>query len=65
MPWSPPTKLNIIITLILEIIGLVLTLLALGIIPAEGIPVIVALVGTILCIVGWVLLIIGVMVKGF
>jgi len=66
MPWSPPKKITLIISLILEILGLLLSLVALGFIFIEGFSLgpEFALVGTILCIVGWALMLIGALFKG-
>jgi hypothetical protein len=66
MPWSPPKKITIIISLILEILGLFLSLVALGYIFIESFSLgpEFALVGTILCFVGWILMVIGALFKG-
>ena len=66
MPWRPPKKITIIISLLLEILGLFLGLVALGYVPISGFTLepVFALVGIILCIIGWVLMLIGALVKG-
>jgi len=66
MPWSPPKKITIIIALILEILGVFLSLVAVGLLHITGfnLPVEFALVGTILCVIGWVLMLIGAIYKG-
>lgn len=66
MPWSPPKKITIIIALILEILGLFLSLVASGLLSIEGfnLPPFVAFLGAVLCFIGWILMVIGAVFKG-
>ena len=66
MPWSPPKKITIIIALILEILGLFLSLVATGLLYIEGfnLPPFVAFLGAVLCFIGWILMVIGAVFKG-
>jgi hypothetical protein len=66
MPWSPPKKITLVVSFLLEILGLLLSLVALGFVFIEGwsLGPEFALIGTILCFIGWILMVIGALFKG-
>jgi len=64
MPWSPPKKTTIIISLILELVGVLLGVIALNYIPGLTLDIIYALIGFLLCLIGWFLMLLGVLFKG-
>ncbi|MBD3229808.1 MAG: hypothetical protein GF329_16620 [Candidatus Lokiarchaeota archaeon] len=69
MPWSPPKKITVIITVILEIIGLILAFLgSLNMIPIIGsmdFNLISNISGYLICFFGWFILLLGVFLRGF
>ena len=66
MPWSPPKKATVVVTLFIEIFGLIFGLIAVGVIVFDA-PFHrewFGLIGAILCFVGWFILLLGVMLRG-
>lgn len=66
MPWTPPKKVTVVITLFAEIVGLIFGLVAIGVLHADfGIdPFYVGLIGTFICFIGWLFLLLGVIIRG-
>lgn len=65
MGWSPPKKVTVVLTLFIEILGLVIGLTAFGIIEiGVTLDPIFVIVGLGLCFLGWIILLLGVMVRG-
>ncbi len=66
MGWSPPKKITVTISLLFEILGLFLGLVAFGIIQLEDFSLSpeYEIVGLVLCFVGWLILLAGVLVRG-
>lgn len=64
--WSPPKKVTYLVSIVLEIIGFILGLIASGIIPVAGISLnqIWLMVSLILLLIGWLLLLIGILFRG-
>jgi len=73
MPWSPPTKIVVQISLAAQIIGVFFGLIGGGLIgldrivvnlyPAIQDPRFYGLIGTLICFLGWILMMLGVMFK--
>ena len=73
MPWSPPKKISVQISLAFQIIGIFFGLLSSGLtgldsFVVELIPVfqdfhIYGLIGTLICFIGWILLMLGVLFR--
>ncbi|MFX0140447.1 MAG: hypothetical protein ACFFDN_42805 [Candidatus Hodarchaeota archaeon] len=64
MPYSPPTKMTIIISVICLIIGFVLGIVGLYVPAVKDWSEILILIGLILCCIAWVLMFLGVMIRG-
>jgi len=64
MPYSPPTKMTIIISLIILIIGFILGLVGLYVPAVKNWSEILVLIGLILCSLAWVLMLLGVLIRG-
>ena len=73
MPWSPPKKISVQISLALQIIGIFFGLIGSGITGLERIMIVLipsiqnsqiyGLFGTIICFIGWIFLMLGVMFR--
>ena len=64
MPYSPPTKITIIISFICLIIGFVLGIVGLYVPAVKDWSEILVLIGLILCSIAWVLMLLGVLIRG-
>ena len=69
MPWTPPKKTTVILTIILEVIGLILAFIGIfGVIsPIESIDInlILNITGLLLSFIGWIILLLGILLRGF
>ena len=73
MPWSPPKKFSVQISLAAQIIGIFFGLIGSGVtgldsiiielIPVIQNPHIYGLIGTLICFMGWILMMLGVMFR--
>ncbi|NVM28019.1 MAG: hypothetical protein HWN65_04170 [Candidatus Helarchaeota archaeon] len=65
MGWSPPRKVTVVLTLFIEIFGLLLGLGAHSVFElGVQLDPIFVIVGFGLCFVGWLVLLLGVMIRG-
>ncbi len=73
MPWSPPTKIIVQISLVAQLMGVFFGLIGSGMIGLDSIvvrlypaiqdPRVYGLIGTVICFFGWILMMLGVLFK--